>query len=122
MVLLNINMLIAAKFVTNYYYIFSFLRKQSNSFKDAFFGPIKYDYEQSSRSKRQLDHNNTNNASFDNELDSVEDEDVSSSQTEENQINIESQENSLPLESSEGGDEAINCNWNIKVINILLSF
>ena len=60
--------------------------------------------------------------SFDNELDSIEDEGVSTSQTEENQINIESQENTLPLESSEGGDEAINCNWNIKVINILLSF
>ena len=66
---------------------FSFLKRQSSSFKEAFFGPIKYENTETSRSKRQLDIENENIALLDNELDQSEDQAIV--QGEENQINSE---------------------------------
>jgi hypothetical protein len=92
------------------------LRKQTSSFKDAFFGPITYENTETSRSKRQLDIENENITLLDNELDESEDQAIV--EGEENQDNSEEEE-SLPS-SPEDDDEAINCNWNIKVIYIII--
>ena len=94
---------------------FSFLKKQSSSFKEAFFGPIKYENTATSRSKRQLDIDNENIALLDNELDQSEDQAIVNG--EDKQTHLEEVEESVPS-SPEEEDEAINCNWNIKVIFI----
>ena len=93
----------------------SFLRKQSSSFKDAFLGPIKYEHRKTSRSKRQFDNINEDITSLDQELNKVDDQAIL--QEEENLVNSEDNEEHLPS-NPDGEDEAINCNWNIKVIFI----
>ena len=95
----------------------SFLRKQSSSFKDAFLGPIKYEQRKTSRSKRQLDNMNEDITSLDQELNKVDDQAIL--HEEENLVNSEDNEEHLPS-NPEGEDEAINCNWNIKVIDIFI--
>ena len=90
---------------------FSFLKQQSSAFKEAFFGPPKYDFGESSRAKRQVKEENINETRIQNEIsDNAEGLSGSLANEEQSQITVD--------ESSTLGDEedaAINCNWNIKV-------
>jgi hypothetical protein len=90
----------------------SFLKKQSSSFKEAFFGPIKYDFNESIRNKRQAELESSNETELENEI-SDEGEDITDSfvQEEQSQTTLDA---SPSLEGDEKEDAAINCNWNIK--------
>ena len=86
------------------------MKKQSSSFKEAFFGPAKYDYSENSRTKRQVVDESSNETQLENEI-RDEGDDMSGSFVQESQATLN--ESSSLDESDE--DAAINCNWNIKV-------
>ena len=90
---------------------FSFLKQQSSAFKEAFFGPPKYDFGESSRAKRQVKEENINETQIENEI-SDDAEGLSRSLANEEQSQITVDESST---LGDEGDAAINCNWNIKV-------
>ena len=100
-----------------YFSIFSFLQSQSEAFKEAFFGPIKHT--EKSRSKRQAELKEEDDTSLENELETIKDENSSSSQEDKTNV-TEEQENEATLSTTDVDDEAINCNWNIKVIRLFL--
>ena len=104
-------------------FIFSFLEKQSSSFREAFLGPITYT--ETLRAKRDVDPRETNEELQDNELDLLEGKEVrelvSLSLKEENQLNVRRNENVSLSPSKDEDEEAINCNWNIKVRNSTIS-
>ena len=86
-------------------------------------GPITYT--EKLRAKRDVDPRETNEELQDNELDLLEGKEVrelvSLSLKEENQLNVRRNENVSLSPSKDEEEEAINCNWNIKVRNSTIS-
>ena len=86
-------------------------------------GPITYT--ETLRAKRDVDPRETNEELQDNELDLLEGKEVrelvSLSLKEENQLNVRRNENVSLSPSKDEEEEAINCNWNIKVRNSTIS-
>ena len=91
--------------------IFSFLKQQSSAFQEAFFGPPKYDFGENSRAKRQVNEESINKTQIQNEINDNA-EGLSGPLVNEEQSQITVDESST---LGEEADEAINCNWNIKV-------
>ena len=97
-----------------YYFTFSFLSKQSEPFKAAFLGTTR-DNEQS-RFKRQLQSAEVDDTAIE---DNAEIEEEGSTQPpQEIEANSEQGEENVDTLLTAEGDDAINCNWNIKVNKI----
>ena len=97
-----------------YYFTFSFLSKQSEPFKAAFLGTTR-DNEQS-RFKRQLQSAEVDDTAIEDNAEIGEE--GSTHPAQETEANSEQGEENVDTLLTAEGDDAINCNWNIKVNKI----